>query len=545
MGMDDTKPVDGGLGGAEGAAPAAAVAPRPWWWKILGIRRRVRGRRLKFLKVAPTKWGWLVIVMLIGMVGMGAMGEYSMQPEFCQSCHIMEPYYMAWHQSTHKNVPCVDCHFLPGLGNTMYGKFQASSQAVKYITKTYGSKPHAEIQDASCMRTMGSDGVTKCHDTRTLVGNGKVNWTVKIGDGNEVTIKFDHTPHLTQERKGMQLRCVSCHSQIVQGKHIVVTVDTCFLCHFKGVKHGRDDQTLGTCKGCHDAPKKQVILATGVFEHKDYLARGVLCENCHADTVRGDGAVSRQVCWNCHNQTSQITRFDETAFLHTSHVTNHKVECSGCHEQIEHNLLAAEQGRPGPVGVGAGQLVSGHGTMESGTCGLCHDKMHAGPLEMYKGIGGRTAPGMPAEMPSPMARVHVNCIACHQAKKTADQTAQVAGQTFVATQERCNYCHGNKYDGVLDDWRKQITSAMTPAETAIMQAKEALAKRKAAGAGSAVLGAEAELKVMRLLDDAEYNVRFVKLAKGVHNVTYAKALLSAAADNARAALAICEGRAAP
>ncbi len=506
---------------------AAAAAGRPWWWKVLGIRRRVRGRRLRFLNVAPTKWGWVLVVLFIGMAGMGAMGEYSMQPDFCRSCHIMEPYYTAWHQSTHQNVPCVDCHFAPGVENTLWGKFQASSQAVKYITRTYGSKPHAEIQDASCLR----EG---CHEKRLLLG--KVNWTVKIEDGNEVTIKFDHTPHLTQERKGMQLRCVSCHSQIVQGKHIVVTTDTCFLCHFKGVKHGRDDQTVGTCKGCHDAPK-QVILATGVFNHKEYLDRGVLCENCHADTVRGDGAVPKQVCWNCHNQTAQISRYNETSFLHESHVTAHKVECSGCHVQIEHSLLAAEGGQAGPVGVGAGLIASGHNLMDSGTCGLCHEQMHAGPQEMYKGVGGRNGPGMPAAMPSPMARVHVNCIACHQAKVTGEQVAEITGQSFAAAQDRCNYCHGDKYDGVLADWRKQIAAGMAPAEAGITEAKAALAKRKAAGA----LDAETELKVLRLLDDAAYNVRFVKYADGVHNVTYAKALLSVAAEDAAAAEKMAAG----
>jgi hypothetical protein len=39
------------------------------------------------------------------------------------------------------------------------------------------------------------------------------------------------------------------------------------------------------------------------------------------------------------------------------------------------------------------------------------------------------------------------------------------------------------------------------------------------------------LEVQRLLDDAGYNVRFVKLARGVHNVNYATALLNTAIEN--------------
>src|ERR1051325_6016467 len=291
---------------------------RPRWQRLLGIKRRP-GKRIKW---GLTRWGVVLFLGLIGLVAMGGFGEYSMQPEFCQSCHIMQPYYDAWHQSTHgkKKVACVDCHFEPGVANTVYGKFQASSQAVKYITKTYGSKPHAEIRDVSCLR----EG---CHEKRLL--EGKVNWTKETERGGQVTIHFDHTPHLTLERRGKQLRCISCHSQIVQRKHIVVRQHNCFLCHFKGLKHGRDDQTVGTCKGCHDAPKQTIHLATGDFTHSDYVNRGVKCENCHSDTVRGDGAVPQQVCWNCHNQPTQIARYGETNYLHQEHITNHKVECSG------------------------------------------------------------------------------------------------------------------------------------------------------------------------------------------------------------------------
>ena len=46
-------------------------------------------------------------------------------------------------------------------------------------------------------------------------------------------IRFDHRNHLFGERRGMKLRCTSCHSQIVQGNHLAVTPSTCFLCHFK------------------------------------------------------------------------------------------------------------------------------------------------------------------------------------------------------------------------------------------------------------------------------------------------------------------------
>jgi nitrate/TMAO reductase-like tetraheme cytochrome c subunit len=480
------------------------VAKRKWWMRVLGVTQRP-GRRFGW---RLTRWGMFLALAFFMMAGMAAFGEYSMQPAFCQSCHIMEPYYQAWHKSTHKDVPCTDCHFEPGVQKTLYGKFQASSQAIKYITNTYGSKPHAEIRDSSCTR----EG---CHDKRIL--EGKVDWKVTTERGGEVTIHFDHTPHLTLERRGKQLRCVSCHSQIVQGRHIVVTTDTCFLCHFKGLKHGRDDQTIGTCKGCHDAPSQPITLPTGQFNHKTYTDRGVKCENCHSDTVRGDGAVPRQVCWNCHNQTSQVEKYGETTLMHKTHVTDHKVECSGCHVQIEHSLVAGarEETLPGT-----------RFATDSGTCGLCHEQTHNGPREMFQGIGGRGVPNLP----SPMARSRVNCIACHMAKEHDPQSADVEGQTFVATQDRCDYCHGDKYKGVLADWKKTLEANTTIAEAALLEAKTA--------AGTAKLGAEDALQVQRALDDAEFNIRFVKLAHGVHNPTYATALLNVAQERCQTAQTI-------
>jgi nitrate/TMAO reductase-like tetraheme cytochrome c subunit len=472
---------------------------RPLWFKLLGLKRRPG----KFVRIGLTKWGFVLVTLIVGLGAMGAFAEYSMQPDFCRSCHLMEPYYQAWHNSTHKGVACTKCHFEPGLEKTLYGKFQASSQAVKYLTKTYGSKPHAEIRDSSCMR----EG---CHEKRLL--EGKVNWTIKTVRGGEVTIKFDHKPHLTEERRGKQLRCVSCHSQIVQGQHLVVTLDTCFLCHFKGLEHGRHEQVVGGCKGCHDAPKEKIRLETGQFNHSEYVNRGVTCENCHSDSIKGDGAVPRQVCWNCHNQPNQVARYGEPRYLHDQHVTEHKVECASCHIQIEHNLTA-----------GATNLIatSAMKNFESGTCGSCHESTHLGPAELYRGTGGRGVP----DMPSPMSRAQVDCIACHKALKHGSDSAEIVGQTFLGVQESCNYCHGNKYEGVLDVWKRLVAGQLEKAEESYAHAKAQADKANLAGVN--------QLKVNRLLDDASHNIRLVKLGHGVHNVNYATAVLSVANENCK------------
>ena len=142
-----------------------------------------------------------VLILLALLAGIGAFGfiEYSAQPSFCTNCHNMQPYYDSWATSSHNDVPCIKCHYAPGIKAEAMGKMQAANQVVKYVTGSYGTRPWAEIEDAACLRS-------GCHTTRTLEGE-----LVFAG------VRFDHRHHLTQLRRGKQLRCTSCHSQIVQG----------------------------------------------------------------------------------------------------------------------------------------------------------------------------------------------------------------------------------------------------------------------------------------------------------------------------------------
>lgn len=480
--------------------PDSAVRPAPRWWRFLGLKKVNRRR----FPIGLALWAKIAYPALILAGGGLGFVEYSMQPDFCRSCHIMEPYYKAWHESTHRDVPCGDCHFEPGLENTLKGKWQASSQAVSYITRTYGSKPHAQIQDASCLRA-------GCHDQRLLEGLSE--WEVATHRGDTIKIHFDHAPHLGEMRRGKQLRCVSCHSQIVQGQHLVVTLDTCFTCHFKGMKHGRDEEVIGGCGSCHGAPKGDIRLATGLFNHKEFLDRKVACENCHAEAVKGDGEVPPQMCWNCHNQPQQLAKFGETQLIHRAHVTDHKLECSDCHVQIEHHLTANATRALSLIAVNHQPMAS-----SADGCAQCHEGTHSGPALMYAGKGGRGAP----EMPSPMFSAQVDCIACHT--ESRDGLAHgVSGRTYLAAQQACDSCHGNRYEGVLDAWKNAVDGLLAQAEAAVEGARVAIE-------AAPIADDRLRLDLQRLYNDAGENVRFVRAAHGVHNITYATALLNAAID---------------
>ncbi len=61
-------------------------------------------------------------------------------PGFCNNCHNMEPYYESWLKSSHNMVPCIECHYAPGIKAEAMGKVQAANQVVKYLTRTLRGK---------------------------------------------------------------------------------------------------------------------------------------------------------------------------------------------------------------------------------------------------------------------------------------------------------------------------------------------------------------------------------------------------------------------
>jgi hypothetical protein len=134
---------------------------------------------------------------------------------------------------------------------------------------------------------------------------------------------------------------------------------------------------------------------------------------------------------------------------------------------------------------------------------------------MYLGMGGRGTP----MIPSHMFQVRVECVACHVTPKEAGERAGVVGQTFTPSEQACLGCHGERYRGMLDRWKTTLARMQE-----IMAPK--LAAARAAVAGDAREGRLARAR--QLVDDAEFNARFVALARGVHNVFYAADLLSLA-----------------
>ncbi len=407
--------------------------------------------------------------------------EYTSQPQFCTSCHIMQPYYDSWKTSSHSKVSCLECHFPPGIEGYVESKTQAISQVVKYFTKTYGTKPWAEISDKSCLRS-------GCHTERLL--HGKV-----VFKG----VVFDHQTHLTQLRRGKQLRCVSCHSQIVQGTHITVTETTCFLCHFKDLPEG---EPISGCPSCHTAPTKTIEIQGVTFKHQDMIAQGVDCRRCHLDVIEGDGVVPRERCMGCHNEPERLAKYDDSVFMHKNHVTDHKVECTQCHLEILHKIKSMAE----PLAI---------------NCQTCHPDHHAAQRELYMGVGGKGA----APKASPMFIARVSCEGCHIGHKGGE----IEGITRVAEPAACMSCHGTSYAHIQDGWTQgmgNLINQLTPYLQLVATEVERTER-----AGTVNIG-EAE----KLHQRATHNIELVRYGKGAHNVEYSEQLIESARDDLDQAL---------
>jgi len=447
-----------------------------------------RGIRIATFGVSLA-FGLVVVGMLLAM-------QVSSTPKFCGSCHIMQPYYESWRHSKHNQIACVDCHISPGITAELRKKYEALSMVVKYFTGTYSTNPWAEVDDAACLR---------CHERRLL-------------DGKEVFhgVLFDHRPHLTESRRGLRLRCTSCHSQIVQGSHISVTSSTCALCHFKGQKI---NQGSGRCLLCHQVPER-VTSAEGVaFDHSQVARLDMQCSLCHGAVVRGAGDVPRERCVTCHNEPDRLARVGDSELLHRMHVAEHKVDCMNCHLQIEHGKPV----RPGAQVAAAAEA-----------CASCHGSGHSPQQDLYAGIGGRGVP----RMPSPMFAAGVTCQGCHNAELTVGPAGGGAGgagavgpgaalaasagpmgtHSVRASAVSCMSCHGPGYARIYDSWQKALGLRTSALRSQLDETARAMG-----------------VTPPPAWEDARHNYLLVERGRGVHNVNFAFALLGKAHEQMNAA----------
>ncbi len=264
----------------------------------------------------------LVVFMIGFIVVVGGFYLYETRvafqnPKNCTACHFVVPYYEKWATSTHKNVPCLKCH--------EYSTERALAAQFLFLAGSYNPRPLTNVPDKNCLQS-------GCHDKRLVTS--KVTFT-KRG------ISFDHKPHFTEMKRGIKLHCRSCHSDIVQGEHLKVSMNVCYLCHFKGVPH---DQAQTGCPSCHAAPANPIVYKGKSFSHAAALNAGYKCNKCHIEITKGDGVTPRDKCYFCH--VDRTEKYSDVNLIHEKHVTQKQIDCLYCHSKIEHGKIKMAEKMP-------------------------------------------------------------------------------------------------------------------------------------------------------------------------------------------------------
>jgi nitrate/TMAO reductase-like tetraheme cytochrome c subunit len=431
--------------------------------------KKVRGWR-RFLLFTGIYIGMFLVLVAIS-------AEYTSRPSFCPTCHYMESFYQSWRVSAHNKVDCVECHFEPGISGTIRGKLNGLVQIVNYVSLSYKKrKPWAEIPDNTCTRS-------GCHERQALQDT-----TYEFKGVN-----FNHKHHLEGLRRGKTLKCISCHSQIVQGTHIEVTAATCFNCHFKksdDPEHKYDE--LSNCKTCHDwKSKTKEQMANFRYDHTSVVQNDVSCLGCHTNTVVGNGEVGKERCFQCHFENDRLAKYDSTDFIHTTHITKHNVKCFACHTPIQHKVQKIDPTAPPD-------------------CQSCHSNAHSSQVSLYTGENGFGT----EKDPSIMYLNGINCKGCHIFHETDKKDIK----TFKAGESSCEKCHGKGYDKLVEQWKEASVKRLATINSIY----------KAVSYQITSSGSDKKPDAEKTLEEAYHNIRIVEVGKSVHNVQFADKLLIAA-----------------
>jgi hypothetical protein len=231
-------------------------------------------------------------------------------PKSCTLCHFIQPYFKKWETSSHKMVPCLSCH--------EYTAERALAAQFLFLAGAYNPRPLTVVPDSRCLQA-------GCHDRRLI--ESKVIFSKR-------SISFDHKTHFTESRRGVQLHCRSCHGDIVQGEHLKVSMNPCYLCHFKDAAH---DQAFTGCPSCHSAPRATIVAQGKSFSHAEAIKAGRKCEECHQGVTKGEGTTPKDKCFFCH--VDRTEKYADVQILHAKHVGEKQIQCLWCHEKIEHGKL--------------------------------------------------------------------------------------------------------------------------------------------------------------------------------------------------------------
>lgn len=398
-------------------------------------------------------WAILFALAILVVLPSAYVSIRTSDPEFCLSCHYEKPFYDSWKASTHSEIACIECH--PNL------RYRMPWLTFRYMTGLYDMQVHANVETDTCL---------SCHDKEELFAE-----PIQLADQKS----FSHRQHLSEPLRGVELRCASCHSHIVQGNHKSVEETVCFTCHFMGAS---PSDSITGCDSCHGTPEESVARHGFSFNHEKYLKLGMSCGECHTKITEGTGQLQTGACYRCHVQPAKTPPTEE---LHTIHVSRRGIDCFECHHDIKHGGL---------------EMVETFNV----ACTDCHENLHSPQKALYMGVGGRDI----NDYPSRMFAAQVTCDGCHT-EKQENRGAFTIQSTRIPDAQACVTCHEPGYDDMLADWQKTFRPMISYVDGRIRNATRASRTQRS----------------REILETARHNFDLVKQGQPSHNVEYGVKLL--------------------
>jgi hypothetical protein len=211
---------------------------------------------------------------------------------------------------------------------------------------------------------------------------------------------------------------------------------------------------------------------------------------CHTNTISGNGDVGKERCYQCHFETERLEKYNDIQFMHTTHITKHSLKCSNCHTSIQHKIQKIDPTAPPD-------------------CISCHTNSHSAQVSLFTGENGINTD----KSPSVMFLNGINCKGCHIFHETSKREIV----TSQATGSSCEVCHGKGYDKLVEQWKeasvKRLKIISSIYNTVEFQVKNSKSINKP--------------DALKLLDDANHNIKIVEIGKSVHNIQFADKLLIA------------------
>lgn len=418
----------------------------------------VARRRSRWQRTLRTLGITVICLTLFMGIAMGGAELYTARPEFCGTCHIMDPYYKSWSRDIHGQklgVRCVDCHYAPGERFTIKAKFKGLSQVASYFSGRYGAgRPRAHFNEASCLTSScHGDGAYK--EKLLLIGEPRTETRLVGGQETQVertpSVRFRHVKHeVTPERLAeAEQERVAAREALAQALAPDALARIERVATSVKPTHDRQDelrQLFAEFKLDERAQGQATALMNAVhLETRLRHLQGLGCAACHAFDATGQRhiSVNQTTCFTCHfnnegfntgtgeclkcheaptraivvHAATTLEPDEKPTLMDHRDIVSRKINCASCHFDVV---------QPG-IGVTARE------------CQNCHDQDR-----FLEGFDARTTADVERYHEVHIGHRRARCEDCHRGNehRLLDPLRIEPGPSFLRpVLSDCQHCH--------------------------------------------------------------------------------------------------------